>query len=70
MGPIDNLVLNVDYNVEKDVEWYHVIDPLTIETKVISEGQSIILFPGEAHEPEIKASTNDNIKIVFKIKYQ
>lgn len=64
-----NLELIEEYDQEKDVEWYKPIEDEDLESKIILPGEKLILFPGEAHEPEIREGSKNNTKIVFKIKY-
>lgn len=66
---ITKLKLVEEYNEEKDVEWYQVLEDEEIQTHIISPGEKLILFPGEAHEPELREGSKSNTKIVFKIQY-
>lgn len=66
---VSKLRMHQEYNKNNDVEWYKSINDFDVERKVVKQGEKLVLFPGEAHEPEINENSKNNTKIVFKIKY-
>lgn len=63
------LELTDKYDESSDFEWYRPLETSKIEKYFVNEGSYLVIFPGEAHEPEIKIDTDVNTKIVFKVKY-
>lgn len=57
-----------EYDSTTDCGWYTTQDDSIHSSVVIEEGQYLVLFPGEAHEPEIMNTSEENIKVIFKIK--
>lgn len=69
LGLKSELELTKEYNDETDFTWYRPKDESVVNTHVINEGDYLVVFPGECHEPEVKVESLINQKIVFKITY-
>ncbi len=69
LGLKSELELTKEYNAETDFTWYRPKDESVVNTHVINEGDYLVVFPGECHEPEVKVDSLINQKIVFKITY-
>ncbi len=69
LGLKSELELTKMYNDETDFTWYRPNDEELVSTYVINEGDYLVIFPGECHEPEVKVDSLINQKIVFKITY-
>ncbi|MFV0395021.1 MAG: YhcH/YjgK/YiaL family protein [Coprobacillaceae bacterium] len=57
-----------EYDSSTDCGWYTAKDDSVHSSVVIEEGIFLVLFPGEAHEPEILVNNEENMKVIFKIK--
>ncbi|WOO87079.1 YhcH/YjgK/YiaL family protein [Mollicutes bacterium LVI A0039] len=68
LGSKNNLTVVSEYNQETDCAWYQASSSDLVEQYVINEDEYLILFPGECHEPEIREDSEENIKIIFKVK--
>lgn len=66
---IEELKLTEEYDTDKDVEWYDPTEVSNVQELIINEGEYVLCFPGEGHEPEIKVDSEECTKIVFKIKF-
>lgn len=64
---VSDLELLTDYDQDTDISWYLGNDE--VKPQIITKGEMLVLFPGEAHEPQIRVSHTNNTKVVFKIKY-
>ncbi len=69
LGLKSELELTTEYNEDTDFTWYRPKDESMVNTHIINEGDYLVVFPGECHEPEVKVDSLTNQKIVFKITY-
>lgn len=68
LAPAAELNLVTEYNSENDCAWYSASNIDDVERYTINQGEHLVLFPGECHEPEVRVSNEKNIKVIFKIK--
>ena len=63
---IDTCKTKIEYNDEKDVEFF---EPASSVTMVCKEGDFAIFFPNDVHTPSLKINENEQVKkIVVKVQ--
>ncbi len=66
--PLDGLKVKEDYNTEKDIAFYFDGDKPITKLK-LEKGFFTVLYPTDAHKPQLKFSSPQKVKkVVVKIK--
>lgn len=67
---ISELTVSESYNPEKDIMFYQKTDKFLNSVK-LSAGYFVLLYPAEAHQPQMSLSTPQSVKkVVVKIPFQ